>query len=344
MKLSQYLIALTLVIFVFGLFPQFVSASSDFAALVPCGFKGSLGPLSYCTQCEFFLLIQNVLNFIWWDVTLWVAILAFLYGGFLMMFGGGLTEIVTLGTGGEKNVKQISRGKTIITNTLVGIIIVFIAWLGIDYTIKVISRGAFEARIGPWNTLICPDIFGGGGTPTGGGSGLGEEGGSGEGSGGGGGGAFDGESGGEDGGGGQPADPTRYSTHEEAAQFLASNSISVSSSGNCSDASNSTCTSLEGIKKNTLNEAVRFKNECACTVIVTGGTETGHSIIGTKTHANGDKVDIARTAEVDSWIESKYIFSGTRSGDNAKIYKAPNGTEYAKEHDHWDVRGWEATP
>src|SRR3989338_894676 len=90
--MNKFILAFFLCIFAFILFSQPVFASTDSAALVTCGLKG----MKPCEACEVFLLIQNVLNFIWYSVTLWVAILMFLYGGILIMgfcFAGGTTRL-----------------------------------------------------------------------------------------------------------------------------------------------------------------------------------------------------------------------------------------------------------
>src|SRR3989344_686760 len=122
---NKFILAFFLCIFAFILFSQPVFASTDSAALVTCGLKG----MKPCEACEVFLLIQNVLNFIWYSVTLWVAILMFLYGGILMM--------VSAFAGGETRLHE--RGKKIITNTIIGVVIVFVAWLGIDFVIKTLG-------------------------------------------------------------------------------------------------------------------------------------------------------------------------------------------------------------
>jgi len=101
------------------------------------------------------------------------------------------------------------------------------------------------------------------------------------------------------------------------------------------------CTSLGGISKAAVAGIVQFKEDCQCNVIVTGGTELGHKGSGPGTHAGGDKLDIGRSAAVDSYIQNNYTKIGIRS-DGATMYKAPNGAVYAKESDHWDVKGWDA--
>ncbi len=138
-------------------------ANHNGSPLVPCGISNMLGPANQCTPCDIFVLIQNLLNFLWWHITIWVAILALIYGGLLMMFSflsGGSSSLAT-------------KGKLVITNTIIGIFIVFVAWLGVDFIIKALggkmAAGSADAKFGPWNKLNCSLFLGDtGGTPSGG--------------------------------------------------------------------------------------------------------------------------------------------------------------------------------
>ena len=92
------------------------------------------------------------------------------------------------------------------------------------------------------------------------------------------------------------------------------------------------------MKQTTINEIINLKNSSGeSTLVVTGGTEPGHSDTGTCTHSGGYKADIRPTTSLDSYITSNYTFIGNRSGDNAPQYRAPDGAVYAREGDHWDM-------
>ena len=118
--------------------------------LVPCGGLGE----SACTPCDIFLLVQNILNFLWWYLTVPLATLMLIYGGFLM---------IVPGFGGEKSATALTKGKKVITNALIGIVIIFFAWLAIDTILKVLvdpgqlgSGKAVEiGKVGPWNEIKC---------------------------------------------------------------------------------------------------------------------------------------------------------------------------------------------
>lgn len=262
----------------------------------------------YCTICDLFVLIQNILRFAWIYIAMPLAALMLAYGGFMMLVPG---------VSGEKGAASVSKGKKIITNTLIGIAIVFLAWLGIDTIIK--TMGGFQyggdSQFGFWNQINCtaaPITIGGGDTGT--------------------------ETGTETGTGTGPL--AGKLSHAQALSQLNAAGINVTSSGNCSDKNNKNCTSLDGIQQSTINEVIRFKNSCAgCTVTITGGTEIGHEAGGIS-HATGRKIDIDATSQIRSYITNpvnRYTDAGIRASDGAKMYRAPNGAIYADEGNHFDI-------
>lgn len=101
-------------------------------------------------------------------------------------------------------------------------------------------------------------------------------------------------------------------------------------------------TTLAGMKQSTVDEIIKFKKDCGCSVTVTGGTEHGACGGGSQSHCNGYKFDMSPTSAVSDYITSHYTRTGTRS-DGAPLYKAPDGSEYADERNipgvvpHWDV-------
>lgn len=121
-----------------------------------------------------------------------------------------------------------------------------------------------------------------------------------------------------------------------------------------------TNTTLEGIKRETINELIRMKQECdawmkryypnenngQCNVFITGGTEHGPHRSGYCSHANGYKADIRLSTRLNEFIEKTYcekrgnscVPYDIRSGDGALMYRSPTGAIYAREGDHWDMQ------
>jgi len=134
--------------------------------------------------------------------------------------------------------------------------------------------------------------------------------------------------------GGGSDDSTKL-THSQAMSMLRANGISVVSSGNCSDRNRSNCTSLEQVRRNTIEQIIAFKQKSGCAITITGGTETGHAS-GTYSHWNGYKLDIQPTSCVSNYITGHFKAAGTR-GDGAKLYTDGADRIYARESNHWDI-------
>jgi hypothetical protein len=116
-------------------------------------------------------------------------------------------------------------------------------------------------------------------------------------------------------------------TDAEARAQLSSAGISVNSP--------KPKTSLDGVRQETISGIIKFKKDFpSCNVIITGGTEPGHAA-GTKSHANGYKLDIGLNGCVDKAIQG-FRFIGNRS-DNAPQYTSASGFIYANEGNHWDI-------
>lgn len=87
------------------------------------------------------------------------------------------------------------------------------------------------------------------------------------------------------GGGGGSSGEGELLTNAQAEEMLKEANIEVTSTGSCHDATKPSCTSLEGIPKVAINNAILAQQKCEindCIARVTGGTETGH-----KTHGAG---------------------------------------------------------
>ncbi len=124
-------------------------------------------------------------------------------------------------------------------------------------------------------------------------------------------------------------------THAQAAAMFRDAGITWSSSGNCSDRNNPTCTSFEQINQTTVQGVITLKQASGCAINITGGTETGHAS-GTYSHWNGYKVDISPYTCVSNYVTSHFTYIGKRS-DGASMYRSAAGNIYARESNHWDI-------
>lgn len=101
-----------------------------------------------CNVCHIFTLTTNILDFLWYRITLPVTALMFVIGGFCMIVGPWM---------GKVNLH--SYGLKVLKYTAMGLIIMFCAWIFTDTVIKVFG-GKFTAasptgKFLPWNKIEC---------------------------------------------------------------------------------------------------------------------------------------------------------------------------------------------
>jgi hypothetical protein len=115
-------------------------AGSVSAALVPCGEPGNP-----CKLCHLWQLFKNVLDFVLYNVVIPGAVLLFAYAGILVLTAGGSQE-------------RVKRGRTVFTNTVVGLVIIFCSWLIIGTIMNTLGGGSQAFNIiGAWNKFPpCP--------------------------------------------------------------------------------------------------------------------------------------------------------------------------------------------
>ena len=126
-------------------------------------------------------------------------------------------------------------------------------------------------------------------------------------------------------------------TQAQAEALLKPQGITAYSSGGCTDKTKSNCTSYNGILSGTVNGVITLKNASgASSLVITGGTEVGHSTSGTYSHANGYKVDVRHQSIVDSYIKNTFTKIANR-GDGYPQWQAASGNIYCDEGSHWDI-------
>ncbi len=120
-------------------------------------------------------------------------------------------------------------------------------------------------------------------------------------------------------------------THLEAVKYLGANFV-IYSSGNCINKKKANCTSLSGIRQLTLNRIKDLQIKVGIKLVITGGTETGHSL-SKYSHQNGYKVDLRTLKELNTYIANNY------EKVNDYLYLDPFGNTYHRHgpSDHWDV-------
>jgi hypothetical protein len=96
---------------------------------------------SHCTFCDLIETGSNLLNWLFGIVFVVFAVLVFISG--FKMVAGGVTG----------NYNSLSDTKRTLTNAIIGIVIIFSAWLIVDTLMKAIANGGELTGIGMWNSI-----------------------------------------------------------------------------------------------------------------------------------------------------------------------------------------------
>ena len=108
------------------------------AGLVPCGGHGEPS----CTFCHFFELINNIVRFVMFNLVPVIAVLMLVFGGVMFLFAGAKPEM-------------LMKAKGIITSTVVGLVIVFGAWVIVNTILT--KTGIIDTpSILEWYNIDCP--------------------------------------------------------------------------------------------------------------------------------------------------------------------------------------------
>jgi hypothetical protein len=101
-----------------------------------------------CSFCDLYNLADNIIGFLLYVIAIPVAAGAFLYGGVLMLTSGG-------------NPGQITKGRGVMTNAVIGMALAFFAWAILNTILSTIGFG-FDGM----NWYDIPNCEKGGGTTT----------------------------------------------------------------------------------------------------------------------------------------------------------------------------------
>lgn len=94
-----------------------------------------------CSICDLLVLVQNVINFVL-QLVFWICIVIIIAGAFVWMLSFG-------------NQKNITTGQKMITNAIIGLAIVLLAWLIINTFFWLIASMGGMNMIKSWAHLEC---------------------------------------------------------------------------------------------------------------------------------------------------------------------------------------------
>ena len=112
--------------------------------IVPCGnIKDAAGNITnHCTQCELLHLVRNVIDFLMIGAAPVLATAFFIWAGINMILGGA-------------NPGMLSQGKEMFKNTIIGLLIVMLAWLITNTVIQTLKEPSAD---GNWWSVTCAEL------------------------------------------------------------------------------------------------------------------------------------------------------------------------------------------
>lgn len=125
-----------------AIFSAILIPFAAFAGIVPCGTSDT----PECNICYLFQLIDNLVDFLLEVIALPLAVVMFLYGGFMWITAAG-------------DPGKITKGRNALQYAVVGMIVAFAAWLIIDTILKALLAGGMGniEGWGVWNKIPqCP--------------------------------------------------------------------------------------------------------------------------------------------------------------------------------------------
>lgn len=146
------------------LFPLISSAGSyqadgttvNYQGLVPCGkevcINGEYDENGIClgdekefpcTFCHFFVMLDGIIDFVLFKIVPPVAILMLVIGGVMFFAAAGSPE-------------KLGTAKKLITSVVIGLIIIFAAWIIIDLFFSLIGVAEWTGLREGWFTINCP--------------------------------------------------------------------------------------------------------------------------------------------------------------------------------------------
>jgi len=136
LKIQILLIVPFLIALFFSLTPSQAWAACPTEGIVPCGTSDCP-----CQFCHIFVLINNIINFILTRLVPIAAGLMLIIGGFYFLIAG-------------PDPGKISQAKSIVTAVVIGIVVVFVAWVFLNTFLTTIGVATWTG-LDNWWEIAC---------------------------------------------------------------------------------------------------------------------------------------------------------------------------------------------
>ncbi len=135
-------------------FVLFLFAVAPFAAhagiigvegpIVPCGLLNDapgtpdINEKNPCTICHIPVLLKNLIDYMTYYIAIPLAFVMFGVAGFFLIVSGGSPQ-------------RVQKGRQLVYNTVIGLVIVFVSWLVISEILKLLAgENKFKNLAQPW--------------------------------------------------------------------------------------------------------------------------------------------------------------------------------------------------
>lgn len=118
------------------------------AGVIPCGLRQDDpdqpgDQTKQCQLCHLFVLLDNIVDFVLFKIVLPLATLLLVIGGILFIFSA-------------ENPENVTKGRAILTSVVIGLIIIFAAWLIINSFVMLIGVSEWTGLREGWFQIKCP--------------------------------------------------------------------------------------------------------------------------------------------------------------------------------------------
>ncbi len=139
------------------------------AGIVQCGLSNDdpetvgINEAKPCGFCDIFHLLNNILIFLMvpslsvnngFAVVPLLATFFILLGGFYILLVGGSPTEIFKDTGAKGNIVALKKGKDIITATITGLLVVYIAWVVVNSILTFLGVATWTG-LGDWWQIKC---------------------------------------------------------------------------------------------------------------------------------------------------------------------------------------------
>jgi len=137
----------TAAVFLLAIFFSFIFILPVYGGLVPCGLSQDDpdqpgDQTEDCTPCHFFILIDNVIDFLLFKIVPPLAGLMIAIGGGMYIFAFGKPDM-------------ISRAKKLFTAVVIGLIIIYGAWVIVNTFLITIGAAQWQGFGQGWWIINC---------------------------------------------------------------------------------------------------------------------------------------------------------------------------------------------